>query len=383
MTTVPASLPDLNTTLVISLEISNATWVIASHIPGLAMVKSKQRIDANSVALAGAIAGLQRRAANKGAQVHRIILCYEAGHAGFWLARVLQRQGIEVFVVQPVSVPVDRRARRAKSDVIDSELLLRTCLAYLRGEPRVCSMVPIPDEADEDARQPGREREELTAERIAITNRIGAILAVLGVTGYDPLRRDRRQRLGQLHTPLGAAIPDHARARIARQLDRLELVLQQLAEVEGQRDAVLRRPEGADQAETMIRNLAGLRSIGAQTATVLVREGFVRRFRSAKALGAYAGLVGTPFASGGLVREQGISRAGNRRLRTAVVELAWLWLRYQPRSALAQWFTERLGAAGGRMRKVLIVALARKLLIALWRFAMQGVIPEGAAAKAV
>ena len=165
-------------------------------------------------------------------------------------------------------------------------------------------------------------------------------------------------------------------------LDRLELVLTQLSALEAQRDAVLERSERAEPAEVMIQRLAGLRGVGAQTATMLVREGFVRSFRSAKALGSYAGLVGTPFASGAVDREQGITKAGNRRLRTAVVELAWLWLRHQPGSGLAAWFRRRLGAAGGRMRKVLVVALARKLLVALWRFATHGLVPEGAAAKA-
>jgi transposase len=379
----PSTSSELNATLVVAVEISNRSWLTAAHIPGLPTVKAKQQVEASGDALAEAIARLTRRATAKGASVQRTVVCYEAGHAGFWLARFLRQRGVEVLVVQPVSVPVDRRARRAKTDAIDVDLLLRTCLAHLRGEPRVCSMVPIPEEADEDARQPGREREELVAERVTITNRIGAILATLGINGYDPLKRDRRQRLGELRTPLGAGVPENARARISRQLDRLELVLRQLAEVEGIRDAVLARPEPADEAQNMIRTLASLRAVGAQTATVLVREGFVRRFRSAKALGSYAGLTGTPFASGETAREQGLSRAGNRRLRTAVVELAWLWLRYQPGSALAGWFSERLGNAGGRMRKVLIVALARKLLIALWRFAVHGVLPDGAAMKPV
>lgn len=324
MTTVPTALPDLATTLVVAVEISKSTWLAAAHIPGLSTVKAKQVVDATGKAPAEAIARLTRRAAIAGVEVQRTVICYEAGHAGFWPARFLRQQGVEALVVQPVSVPVDRRARRAKTDAIDVELLLRTCLSYLRGEPRVCSMVPIPEEADEDPRQTWREREELVAERVTITNRIGSILATLGVDGYDPLKRNRRQRLEELHTPLDAPLPENAHARISRQLDRLELVLRQLAEVEGIRDAVLAQPEAAGEAEGMIRNLAGLRGIGAQTATVLVREGFVRSFRSAKALGSYAGLVGTPFASGGTVREQGISRAGNRRLRTAVVELAWL-----------------------------------------------------------
>ena len=302
------------------------------------------------------------------------------GYSGFWLARVLRRHGIEVQIIQPVSVPVERRARRAQTDAIDVDLLLRTCLAFLRGEPRVCSMVSVSEEAEEDARHPGREREELIAERIALTNRIGAILTTLGVEGYDPLRRDRRGRLGQLRTALGEPLPANAAARILRMLDRLELVLAQISVLEAQCGAVPERAEPADAAAAMIRRLAGLRGVGVQTATTLVWEGFVRTFRSAKALGSYAGLVGTPFASGGIEREQGITRAGNRRLRTAAVELGWLWLRYQPGSGLAVWFRRRLGDAGGRMRKVLVVALARKLFVALWKFARQGLVPQGATA---
>jgi transposase len=296
--------------------------------------------------------------------VERTVAAYESGYSGFWLARVLQHAGVEVQVIQPVSVPVDRRARRAKTDAIDVDLLLRTLLAFLRGEPRACSMVPMPEEAEEDARHPGREREELVAERIALTNRIGAVLTTLGVEGYDPLRRDRRDRLSQLRTALGGPLPANAAARILRMLDRLELVLAQIEAVEARRDAVPERAGPADAAAAMIRRLAGLRGVGVQTATTLVREGFVRTFRSAKALGAYAGLVGTPFASGGTEREQGITRAGNRRLRTAAVELAWLWLRYQPGSGLAAWFRRRLGEAGGRMRKVLVVARAVTVVLA-------------------
>jgi transposase len=382
MTTAPALLPDLRTTLVVVVEVSKTAWVIGAHVPSLPGVKVKQRLEPRAEALLDAIARLRLRAADKGGLVERTIAAYESGYSGFWLARVLQCAGIAVHVIQPVSVPVDRRARRAKTDTIDIDLLLRTCLAFLRGEPRVCSMVPVPDEDDEDARHPGREREELVAERIALTNRIGGVLTTLGVEGYDPLRRDRRHRLGQLRTALGAPLPAHAGARILRMLDRLELVLGQISALEAQRDAVLERAEQIAPAETMIKRLASLRGIGAQTATLLVREGFVRTFQSAKALGSYAGLVGTPFASGGIKREQGITKAGNRRLRTAVVELAWLWLRYQPGSGLATWLRQRLGEAGGRMRKVLVVALARKLLVALWRFATQGLVPEGTVAKA-
>jgi transposase len=379
MLTAPTLSFDLSAALVVAVEISRATWVIAAHVPGLGHVKVRRRIEARGEALLLAIEQLKRRAATG---IHHVIVTYEAGYTGFWLARLLRRHAIEVYVIQPVSVPVDRRRRRAKTDAIDADLLLRTCLAFLRGEPRVCSMVPIPDQEDEDARHLVREREDLIAERIGLTNRIGAILATLGVEEFDPLRRDRRVRVAEVRTALGEPIPENAKARILRLIERLELVLDQIRTVESQRDA-LAVAASAGAPETMTKRLTGLRGVGVQTATVLVREGFVRHFRSAKALGSYAGLVGTPFASGGFSHEQGITKSGNRRLRTAVVELAWLWLRYQPGSALSRWFAERLGQTGGRMRKVLIVALARKLLVALWRLATQGLVPEGSALKPV
>ena len=320
------------------------------------------------------------RAENAGRNVDRVIAVYEAGWSGFWLVRWLARYGIETHVIQPSSVPVDRRARRAKSDGIDAELLLRTLLAWLRGEPRVCSMVPTPTEADEDARRCVRERSELVAERISLVNRIGAVLATLGAGEYNPLRRDRRQRLDELRTALGDSLPTHARAKIARMLDRLELLMAQITELEQSRDAVLEN-ENPDRAAGMIQQLAKLRGLGVQSATVLVREGFVREFANGKALGSYAGLTATPYSSGGIEREQGIGKAGNARLRTVMVELAWIWQRYQPDSAQVRWFRERISGTGRRVRKVVVVALARKLLIALWRFATQGVVPEGAVMK--
>ncbi len=364
-------------TLILAVETSNKNWVLAAHVPGLGQVKAKQTIEPSADALSKAIEGYRRRATACGAAVERVIVVYEAGYGGFWLARWLDAHGIEVHVVQPSSVPVDRRKRRAKSDKIDADLLLRTLLAWLRGEPRVCSMVRVPDEADEDARRPAREREELVRERISLTNRIDATLATLGVDDYNPLRRDRRIQLEALRTPLGKPLPEHAKAKIFRILERLELVLAQIAALEHRRDAVL-EDEAPGRAEGMIQTLARLRGIGAQSATVLVYEAFIRPFVNGKALGSYAGLTGTPFNSGGSEREQGVSKSGNRRLRGAMGELAWLWLRYQPESALAKWFRDRLAGANGRMKKVLLVALARKLLIALWRYVAHGVVPEGA-----
>lgn len=276
--------------------------------------------------------------------------------------------------------PVDRRVRRAKSDGIDAELLLRTLMAWLRGEPRVCAMVPIPDEADEDARRSIRERTELISEHVGLTNRIGAVLATLGVEGYNPLLHSRRRRLVDLRTGLGEPLPPNALAKIERLLSRLELVLTQIAQLERERDATIKDPAN-DEAGRMIQQLCRLRGVGVQSATVLVCEAFVRHFANGKALGSCAGLAATPYNSGGVEREQGIGKAGNRRLRTRMVELAWLWLRCQPDAAQVTWFRERTGQTGRRVRKVMIVAFARKLLLALWRFVTDGVVPQGATMK--
>lgn len=332
--------------------------------------------------LSALLGKLKERAAAQGKTVERVVLAYEAGRDGFWLARYLEARGVEVYVIQPSSVLVDRRARRAKTDGLDVEMLMRTLLAWLRGEGGVCSMVPIPDEAEEDGRRPTRERQDLVAERRGLANRIDGLLATLGISGYNPLRRDRRARLEELRTPEGAALPANGAARIGRILDRLELVMKQIAELEEVRNAVLTKDAADGEAEEMIRTLGGLKAIGPELATLLVWEAYIRSFPNRKALGSYAGMTGTPFKSGGIDREQGISKAGNSRLRSALVELAWLWLRYQPDSALSKWFRARVGDGGGRIRKVMIVALARKLLVALWHFCRHGVVPEGAMLKA-
>lgn len=369
-----------DSTLVLAIELSSKSWVLAAQVPGLPMTKAKRTIEPDKMALQSAIDGYRDRAAASGHPVDRVVATYEAGWSGFWLARWLTARGIDVHVVQPSSVPVDRRMRRAKSDGIDAELLLRTLLAWLRGEPRVCSMVPIPDETDEDARRCVRERTELVSERVGLANRIGAVLATLGIDGYNPLLKNRRRRLADLRTGLDEPIPPHALAKIERLLSRLELVLDQIAALEIERDAVAEMP-ATDDASRMIQQLCGLRGIGVQSATILVREAFVRRFANAKALGSYAGLAATPYNSGAVERERGIGKAGNRRLRSLMVELAWLWHRYQPSSAQVAWFRERAGPNGRRVRKIMIVALARKLLIALWRFVVDGVVPEGAVMK--
>jgi transposase len=314
MTQTPVSQPsysaaDFDRTLILALEVSEKSWVVAAHVPGLQGSKPRRTLSPTAEALLEAVETYRTRAVRVGRTVDRVVLVYEAGYSGFWLARWLARHGVDAFVIQPSSVPVDRRARRAKSDGIDAELLLRTLLAWLRGEPRVCSMVPIPTEADEDARRCVRERQDLLGERVAIANGIASILATLGARGYDPLRRDRRQQLEGVRTALGDPLPPQARARIERMLDRLELVLTQIAALERQRDAVLDEAAPGE-AERMIQQLVRLRGIGVQSATQLVREAFVRPFANSKALGAYAGLSPTPYSSGGTERKQGIGRTG-------------------------------------------------------------------------
>jgi transposase len=371
---------DYDTTIIGALELSEKKWVLAVQLPGVKR-HSRHVLEACGDGLASFVDRLKTKCSAVGHKISRIILTHEAGRDGFWLARFLARRGIEVHVIQPSSLPVDRRARRAKTDVIDVEMLLRTLMAWLRGEPRVCSMVPIPSEADEEARRAHREREDLTGERRSIVNKIDGILATLGIKGYRALRRDRREQLTSLRQPDGDPIPEKAKARIERLLDRLELVLKLTEQVESARDAVLKKDAPADEAERMIRSLTELRSIGADFATLLVREAFVRHFHNRRALGGYVGLGGTPFSSGGSEREQGIGKDGNRRVRAAMVELAWIWLRWQPESALSIRFRTRVGAMGGRVRKIMIVVLARKLLVALWRYVKDGVIPDGARMK--
>src|SRR4051812_19738668 len=215
---------DHDRTLILAVEVSGRSWIVAAQVPGLRQKGVKQQLAPRADALMAAVEGYKRRAAAAGMAVERVIVAYESGGSGFWLARWLQQRGVEVYVMQPSSVPVDRRMRRAKSDRIDADMLLRTLLAWLRGEPRVCSMVPVPDEAVEDARRPIREREELIRARVALVNRIEAVLTVLGAGDYNPLRRDCRERLGQLRTALDQPLPPHARAQIERLLDRLDLI---------------------------------------------------------------------------------------------------------------------------------------------------------------
>jgi transposase len=262
-----------------------------------------------------------------------------------------------------------------------ARLLVRALLAYKRGEPRVCAMVRAPTPEDEDSRRVCRERKTLTVERIQHVNRIKGLLFSQGVSDYEPLRRDRRQRLDELRTGDGRPLPPHLKIQISRELDRLELLIEQIKAVETERDALSSPTTKTGQAPAPRTMLIDLRGIGPEFAAVLWSEGLHRNFANRKQVASYAGLAPTPWQSGSVAHEQGVSKAGNPRLRTTMIQLAWLWLRHQPDSALARWFHARVKRNGGRLRKTTIVALARKLLVALWKYVTAGVVIEGAIVK--
>lgn len=369
---------DHDSTLVMALELSGKSWEIGAVVPGVVRRPRRPLALRDMPALLAQIASWKAEALRLGHAVRRTVLCYEAGRDGFWIARYLQARGIEVQVVHPASVPVERQGRRAKTDRLDLDMLLRTLLAWLRGEPRVCSMVRIPSEAEEDLRRPERERARLVGERVALENRIRSLLCLHGVSGFKPRLKKALQRLAELRDYAGAPLPPKLLDEVRRLIERHRLVSEQLAQIEAAREQEIAAAAPADVMALRIAALARLLGMGLTTATVLVREVFCRDFADRRALAGFVGLTGTPFSSGGTRREQGISKAGSPRVRSLLVELAWRWLRFQPGSALSRWFVARTGGARGRIRKVMIVALARKLLVALWRYVLNGELPADA-----
>ena len=348
----------------ISLELSRSIWLVTSLSPGSAEKMSKHSVRAGDVAaLLARFSELKRKASERTGKSFPIVVIHEAGLDGFWLHRVLQSEGIESHVVDPASIATSRRRRRAKTDRIDGE-----------------AMVKAPTPEEEDRRCLGRERKVLIAERVKHVNRVKGLLFSQGVSGYEPLRRDRRQRLDELTTGDGRSLPMHLKTQISRELDRLELLLDQIKRAEAERDALLAAQQAATPASPG-KMLLEFRGIGAEFAASLWLEALFRQFGNRRQLASYAGLAPTPWQSGSVDHEQGVSKAGNPRLRTTLVQLAWLWLRHQPQSALALWFKERVNRNGGRLKKTTIVALARKLLVALWKYVTAGVVIEGAVMK--
>jgi transposase len=366
----------------VSLELSRSTWLITSLSPGNGEKMSKHVVDGGNIAeLLAWFEQLQLKARLRTGKSFPIVTIQEAGLDGFWIHRFLEANGIESYVVDAASIATSRRRRRVKTDKIDGEALTRTLLAFKRGEPRVCAMVRAPDPEDEDRRRICRERKVLIAERVRHVNRVKGLLFTQGVSGYQPLRKDRRIRLEELCTGDGRRLPKHLKAQINRELDRLELLLEQIAEVESERNSLLSVHEPLASEAPAPAMLLTLKGVGAEFAAVLWTEALCRHFDNRRQIAAYAGLTPTPWMSGTIDHEQGVSKAGNPRLRTTMIQLSWLWLRNQPASALSRWFVDRVQSNGGRLKKAAIVALARKLLIALWKFVTAGVVIEGAVMK--
>jgi transposase len=364
-------------TLFVSLELSQSTWLITSLAPGSAAMSKHSVAAGDGAELVGRLVRLAARAQSASKAPIKICVIEEAGLDGFWVHRLLEANGIESYVVDAASIAVPRRRRRAKTDAIDGETLLRTLLAWKRGEPRVCAMVSPPTIEEEDQRRASRERAILVRERVRHANRIYGLLIGQGITDFQPLRKDRRERLDALRTGDGRPLPPRLKAELTREIEIIELLLRQIAEVEAEQDVIAKCSTA--QHPAAIAMLKRLKGIGNQIASVLYFEGLYRHFGNRREVAAYAGLVPTPWRSGTIAREQGISKAGNPRLRHITVELAWLWVRHQPDSALSRKFREH--ADSGRSRRIAIVALARKLLIALWRYVNLGEIPEGAVVK--
>jgi transposase len=366
----------------VSLELSRSTWLITSLSPGGGEKMSKHQVRGGDIAaLLARFAELKAKALARTGKSFPLVVIQEAGLDGFWIHRALVGEGIESHVVDPASIATSRRRRRAKTDRIDGEALVRTLLAHKRGEPRVCAMVRVPTPEEEDRRRLCRELKSLIGERIRHVNRLKGLFFAQGIGDYEPRRSDRRERLDGLRTGDGRPLPEHLKALARRELDVIELLNAQIEEVKAGRDALLAAARATASPPAPVAMLLGLKGIGPGFAGALWSEGLFRHFDNRRQVAAYAGLAPTPWQSGRVDHEQGVSKAGNPRLRAVIVEMAWLWLRHQPDSALARWYRDRVRRDGGRMRKVAVVALARKLLVALWKYVTAGVVIEGAAMK--
>ncbi len=372
----------------IAIEMSRSKWLVGTHLPASAKIGIHAMGWGDTAALFALIDRLKLRAAKTlGVAEVPILCCYEAGYEGFWLYRQLSAAGHRVLVIDPASLMVNRRAKRAKTDRIDVKAMIRALIAYTRGEDQVLSAVEIPSVEQDDERRLMRERQRLVKERTAHTNRIKGLLLTQGIVGFDARADGADRQLDELVTGDGRRLGARLKDEICREIKRLRLVMEQLAHVDDERDAIAlpkrssacdaaRNEDGVDAA--MITALARIKGVGPNDASVLVREAFWRKFANRREIAAWRGFAPTPWASGAISRDQGITKAGPASFRAYVIQLTWRWLQWQPESRLARWFGERTNGASGRVRRIMIVALARKLLVALWRYATTGLLPTGA-----
>src|SRR4051794_20607338 len=371
---------DQDSTIIAVIEMSQASWLVAGIVPGIERHPLK-KLEPSEVDLLRLLMRWRAEATQKGRTITRIVVAFEAGRDGFWLARWLRACDIEAYVIHPTSVAVSREHRRAKTDRLDTGLLKRVFIGWLRGEPDHCHMAAIPTLAEEDAKRPGREREGLVRERTRLVNRMKSCLVRFGVRTFKPTLRKAPDRLAMLRTPEGVPLPPNTLLELRRDMARLRFVMDQIKEIEEA------RAQGAEQApqdktHVMVHLLARVMGIGIETADMLVHEVLARTLRDRRAVARYAGLTGSPDESGSRRREKGLAKAGNARVRRGMIQLAWRFLLHQKESALAQWYRARTADARGGTRKTLIVALARKLLIALWRMATTGEVPAGVVLRA-
>jgi len=364
---------DQDGTLLAVVEMSQSSWLVAGMVPGVER-RPLKKLDPDPAALLGLIERWRSEAEKAGHPVGRTALAFEAGRDGFWLARWLLERGIEVHVIHSTSVAVTREHRRAKTDRLDTAMLMRVFLGWLRGERGHCRMVATPTLEQEDAKRPSRERENLVGERTRIINRMKGALARLGIRGFKPELLRAPEKLATLRTPEGQPLPPNMLEEMRRDMTRLGLVRDQIAEIEQARLARLEQVPPSE-SQAMMALLARVVGVGIETADMLVQEVFSRNLRDRRAVARYAGLTGSPDESGSKRREKGLAKAGNARVRRGLIQLAWRFLWFQKDSGLAQWYQAR--TAQGARRTTMIVALARKLLIAFWRMVTVGEIPAG------
>src|SRR5512136_2219232 len=366
-------------TLIAVIEMGQSSWLVAGIVPGVERSPLK-KLAVDEGALLKLLNRWRQEAEKAGCRIERIAVALEAGRDGFWLARWLRRHSIEAHVIHASSVAVSREHRRAKTDRLDTELLKRAFLGWLRGERDHCKIVAIPTISDEDAKRPSRERESLVGEQSRIVNRMKAALIRLGIRGFNPKLKRAAGRLDDLRTPEGEPIPPNTSAELRRDMERRRLVSNQIRQIE---EARLKRIEQApsDGPHAMVRLLARVIGVGIETADMLAHEVLSRNMRDRRAVARYAGLTGSPDESGRKRREKGLAKAGNARVRRGMIQLAWRFLQFQKQSALVKWFRLRTEGPCGARKTTMIVALARKLLIALWRMVTTGEVPEGVALR--
>ena len=361
-----------------ALELSKNSWLLAIQVPGRDNPSLHPIQGGDIDGLMAKLDAARQRVIKDAGQTPAVTLCYEAGYDGFWLARYLEQRDVTCHVMEPASLQVNRRARRVKTDRIDVESILHTLIAWCRGERHVYSMVVIPSVEEEDLRRCHRKRDRLIRERTAHINRIKGLLFGQGIRGINVKSRYKTLKPAELIMADGRPLPDRLGREITREIERLAQVQTQIVAVERERDHPVTSCEAT---EIKRHDLLRLKGLGPSLSSTLAREVYYRQFANRRQVASYIGIAPSAYGSGDGHRSQGISKVGNRLARVAMVEAAWLWLRHQPDSALSQWFHDRTQGQKGRIRRIMIVALARKLAIALWRYLEPGLIPEGAVLK--